>query len=159
MPDTGFDPNGAFAIEGEITAITLYEDGLPTNKVIDPTKTLGIKVDWQVDGFLTNLWLNSLAAQGSEWRVSCYAESQGPGPEVTLGEVNVPVGPLGALPYTASATINVGPVVPLPEHDPVNGPSGVYKLTVTVFLNDSLAGDFDMIGFHEGPYIQVENPE
>ncbi|HSK97376.1 MAG TPA: hypothetical protein VK891_12225 [Euzebyales bacterium] len=155
-----FDPNFTgtppFEISGDITAVRVLEGGVQRNRVVDPTKSLDIEVDWEVDGGLTNLWLTALAS--AQWRVSVHAESQGAGDEKSLGEVFVPIGPLSAtLPYRRTATISVPAPVPLQQHSGVN--SGVYKLTVTVFLNSSIpGGGFDMIGFAEGPYIQVENP-
>jgi len=154
-----FDPNFTgtppFEISGDITAVKVREGGVLPNHVVDPTKQLEIDVEWKVDGGLTNLWLTAL--DPAQWRVSVYAESQGAGAEVELGQVNVPIGTLGATPYTKSATIVVPAPVPLQQHDGNN--SGVYKLTAAVFLNSAIpGGGFDMIGFAEGPYIQVENP-
>lgn len=157
-----FDPldtTGPLTIEGDIIAVRLREGGVPSNHVIDPTKDLDIDVEWQVDGTLANLWLSALSGQGSQWRVSCYVESQGAGDEKRLGERNVPVGALGALPYTRSTTIHVPAPVPLDEH--TGAISGVYKLVVAVFLNNNSAttpGPYDMVGFAEGPMFQVENP-
>lgn len=154
-----FDPNFSgtppFEITGDITSVKVVEGGVLPNRVVDPTKPLEIEVEWKVEGGLTNLWLTAL--RPADWRVSVYAESQGAGAEVRLGEVTVPIGALGALPYTRTATITVPAPVPLQQHGGQN--SGVYKLTVAVFLNSSIpGGGFDMIGFAEGPYIQVENP-
>lgn len=155
-----FDPNFTgtppFEISGDITSVKVLEGGVQRNRVVDPTKPLDIEVEWEVDGGLTNLWLTALSS--SQWRVAVHAESQGAGDEKSLGEVLVPVGPLTASPpYRQTATISVPAPVPLQEHSSVN--SGVYKLTVTVFLNSGIpGGGFDMIGFAEGPYIQVEDP-
>lgn len=155
-----FDPNFTgtppFEIKGEITDVQLLEGGVQANRVVDPTKPLEIRVRWEVTGGLTNLWLDAL--RPSDWRVSVHAESQGAGDEKVLGEVTVPIGPLaGSPPYVQTATISVPAPVPLQQHSTQN--SGVYKLTVTVFLNSSIpGGGFDMIGFTEGPFIQVENP-
>lgn len=154
-----FDPNFTgtppFEIRGDVTSVKVLEGGVLPNHVVDPTKQLEIEVEWKVDGGLTNLWLTALAP--AEWRVSVFAESQGPGAEVRLGQVTVPIGPLGALPYTRTANIVVPAPLPLQQHGGAN--SGVYKLTATVFLNSSIpGGGFDMIGFTEGPYVQVENP-
>lgn len=155
-----FDPNFTgtppFEISGEVTAVRVLEGGVQRNNVIDPTKDLDVEVEWEIDGGLTNLWLSALAP--AQWRVSVHAESQGAGDEKTLGEVFVPIGPLaGSPPYRRSATINVPAPVPLQGHS--GATSGVYKLMVTVFLNSNIpGGGYDMIGFAEGPFIQVENP-
>ena len=50
------------------------------------------------------------------------------------------------------------PANALAEGDPGSNVSGIYKLVVAVFLNSNLGQPgFDMIGFNEGPYIQVED--
>lgn len=47
----------------------------------------------------------------------------------------------------------------LPEGDPGSQVSGIYKLVASVFLNSNLGSPgFDMVGFNEGPIIQIENP-
>jgi hypothetical protein len=46
----------------------------------------------------------------------------------------------------------------LSEHDPSSPESGIYKLSVAVFLNSTLpAPGFDLVGFRGGPLIQVES--
>lgn len=121
-----FDPNFTgtppFEIRGDVTSVKVLEGGVLPNHVVDPTKQLEIEVEWKVDGGLTNLWLTALAP--AEWRVSVFAESQGPGAEVRLGQVTVPIGPLGALPYTRTANIVVPAPLPLQQHGGAN--SGVY---------------------------------
>jgi hypothetical protein len=93
------------------------------------------------------------------WVVTAYAESQGPGPEVSLGSVNVPVGgPPFSQDVSYTATITVPPFT-LPEENPGNpNQSGIYRTSVTTFLDSSLGGPYDMIGFADGPGIKVEDP-
>ena len=67
------------------------------------------------------------------WTVEAYAESMGPGPELQIAATTVPK---NGLAY--STTLHV-PAGTLPEGNPgPGGPSGVYKLTVTAFLNSSI---------------------
>lgn len=162
-----FDPNleiqfppgsGTFvdAAKGDITSVTVLEQppvtgGLP-NRVINPEKPFTVKVEWRVFGALATLWLAALEA--NDWRVTCYAESMGPGPEIELGTVFVDARS-SQLDYEAEIVVNPGSG--LEEHLPN---AGVYKLTVTVFLNSNLGEPgYDMIGFSEGPLIQVEDTE
>ena len=46
------------------------------------------------------------------------------------------------------------------EHTPGTDRGGICKLAVAVFLNSTLLGlpAYDLIGYHEGPVIQAENP-
>jgi hypothetical protein len=92
--------------------------------------------------------------------VTAYAESQGPGSEVSLGSVEVPVGgPFFSLDETYSAKLNV-PAGTLPEEDPGNpNQSGTYKIVVTTFLDSDLGPvGYDMMGYAEGPIVKVESP-
>ena len=51
------------------------------------------------------------------------------------------------------------PAFTLQEGDPGSTTSGIYKLVVSVFLDSNLGTPgYDIIGFHEGPIIQAENP-
>jgi hypothetical protein len=163
-----FDPNlpptspTSGAIQGEFTRVVLTEqpaigDG---NAVVNRTQSFDIAVDWHVFGNLTPLWLGALAVNTPDWVVTAYAESQGPGPEVSLGSVNVPVGgPPFSQDVIYTATITVPPFT-LPEENPNNpNESGIYKISVTTFLDSSVGGPYDMIGFTDGPRIKVEDPE
>jgi hypothetical protein len=165
-----FDPNFPptlgpppfLAIEGEVTRVTVTEQpaiGLG-NAVVNRAQSFDIDVDWHVFGNVTPLWLGALAPGTPDWVVTAYAESLGPGPEVSLGSVTVPVGgpPFSVdVSYTAKITV---PPVTLPEEDPGNpNEAGIYKITVTTFLDSAIGGPFDMIGFAEGPTIKVEDPE
>jgi hypothetical protein len=163
-----FDPNlpptspTSGAIEGEFTRLVITEqpaigDG---NAVVNRTESFDIDVDWHVFGNLTPIWLGALSRTTPDWVVTAYAESLGPGPELSLGSVNVPVGGPAFTQdesYTAKITV---PAFTLPEEDPGNlNEAGLYKITVTTFLDSALGGPYDMIGFAEGPIIKVEDPE
>jgi hypothetical protein len=162
-----FDPNlpptspTSGAIEGEFTRVVITErpaigDG---NAVVNRAESFDIAVDWHVFGNLTPLWLGALFVNTPNWVVTAYAESQGPGPEVSLGSVNVPVGgPPFSQDVSYTATITVPPFT-LPEENPGNpNQSGIYRTSVTTFLDSSLGGPYDMIGFADGPGIKVEDP-
>lgn len=164
-----FDPNipstgpTAPAIEGAFTGIVAITEQ-PTlgksNLVVNRNQPFDIEVSWRVFGNLVPLWLTALSVNTKNWVVTAYAESQGPGDEVLLGRVDVPVGgPLFSLneAYTAKLTI---PANTLPEENPGNSSqSGVYKIVVTTFLDSDLGPvGYDMMGYAEGPIIKVENP-
>ncbi|MEO1059949.1 MAG: hypothetical protein AAFZ07_00920 [Actinomycetota bacterium] len=162
-----FDPNIPGYMEGEITSVVTGPSpwagigGMP-NLVIDRSEPFTVAVDWEVHGLLKPLWLAALA---DNWRVRVFAESLGGGPEVQIAEDTVPKssevactaygGPDPCGRFSATLTV---PANTLPE-DAGAARSGVYKLVTTVFLNSTLGEPgFDVIGFHEGPIIQVENP-
>ena len=153
-----FDPNRPGQIEGEVTAVVVIDPAAPQpphqgNLVVDPTKPFTVRVNWNLTGTDVPMWLNG---RTSNWNVSVFAESYGRGFEGRLGS-NTSV---AADPNTANytATINV-PANTLTENVPATDIGGVYKLAATVFLNSNLPGaGFDMMGFHEGPVIMVEDP-
>ena len=157
-----FDPNvpsGPLTIQGDITSVTVTEQPEfgPANLVVNANKPFDIEVSWRVFGNLTPMWLTALSQASPNWVVTAYAESVGPGSEISLGSVDVPV---GAGPFTQdvayTAKLTVPPV--LAEENPGDPTqSGVYRLVVTAFL-DSTIGPFDMIGYAEGPVIKVEDP-
>ena len=151
------------AIEGEFTGIVTITEQ-PTlgkgNLVVNRDKSFDIEVSWHVFGNLVPLWLTALSVQSKNWVVTAYAESQGPGDEVTLGSVDVPVGgPLFSLDeaYTAKLTVPAGTLSEENPGDPTQ--SGTYKIVVTAFLDSALGPvGYDMMGYAEGPIIKVESP-
>jgi hypothetical protein len=101
----------------------------------------------------------------ADWVVSAYAESLGPGPELKLreeteGRNNVTRnGDRFDWSHTLTVPANSGLVGENPGGGP-NAASGIYLLTVTVFMNSNIPGaGFDIIGFNQGPTIKVENPQ
>jgi hypothetical protein len=158
-------PSGFLTITGEFTAAVLVSE-VPaigvSNLVLNPQQTFDIKVDWQIDGNIAELWLSALAVASPNWVVTAYAESIGPGPEQILVAKDVPVLPLPSAnaPFAYSTTLTV-PANTLPEENPGDPlVSGVYKLVVTVFLNSVFGSPgYDIMGFAEGPVIKMENPD
>jgi hypothetical protein len=152
------------AIEGEflgIVGITERPTLGKSNLVVNRAQQFDIEVKWHVFGNLVPLWLTALSVRTQNWVVTAYAESQGPGEEVSLGSVDVPVGgPFFAQDETFSAKLTV-PAFTLPEEDPGNKTqSGTYKVIVTTFLDSDLGPvGYDMMGYAEGPIIKVEDPE
>lgn len=154
-----FDPNIPGLMTGEITTVVVrdpantfppFEVG---NHVIDSDEDFKVGVKWELDGLLATLWLAAL--RSARWDVSVYAESMGGGNEVRLGTATVAVDPSD---HTYEATIDVRGGQ-LQEHTPGTNVGGVYKLVVAVFLNSNLGRPgYDITGFSEGPYIQVEDP-
>jgi hypothetical protein len=163
-----FDPNIPGIFQGEVTALTIAE--IPPvgvgNLVIDPTQPLTIDVEWETFGFF-GIFLPkaSAALSGGLWNVKVFAESIGPGDDSELGQISVPVsGEIACSVHSAEpvcglwkARIVVPAPLPLEENNPP-ADSGVYKLVATVFLNDASGSRADLIGFREGPVVQVENP-
>jgi hypothetical protein len=164
-----FDPNippagpADPAIEGEFTGIVAITER-PTlgksNLVVNRDESFDIEVSWRVFGNLVPLWLTALSVSSPNWVVTAYAESQGPGDEITLGSVNVPIGgPPFSQDEAYSARLTVPPTT-LNEEDPGDPTqSGTYKIVVTTFLDSALgAVGYDMMGYAEGPIIKVESP-
>jgi len=152
------------AIEGEFTGIVAITER-PTlgksNLVVNRAEPFDIAVSWHVFGNLVPLWLTALSVNSPNWVVTAYAESQGPGDEVSLGSVDVPVGgPVFSLDEAYSAKLTVPPFT-LPEENPGDPTqSGTYKIVVTAFLDSTLgAVGYDMMGYAEGPIIKVEDPQ
>lgn len=164
MPQSQFDPDLGVLLNGEFTGVTVLDPALPghvPNLVLDPAKPFGIEVKWQLKGTEVPPRLN---ACGDDWVVTAYAESMGPGPELILKEEREPKsnfsgGPGANYAFDWSHTLDV-PANLLEEENPgPGGPSGTYKIVVTVFLNSNLAGaGYDIVGFNDGPLIKVEGP-
>jgi hypothetical protein len=166
---SNFDPNipstgpGSPSIEGQFTAIEIAEQQVlgKSNLVINGGQAFDLKVSWSITGNLTPLWLTALSVDTKNWVVTAYANPRGPGDGLTLGSVNVPIaGPPFGDPKDYQATITV-PANKLPEENPGDpAHSGVYQLTVTVFLDSDLGPvGFDMMGVADFPLVKVENPD
>ena len=87
--DPNIPPGGPTdpAIEGEFTGIVAITEQ-PTlgksNLVVNRDQSFDIEVSWHVFGNLVPLWLTALSVNSPDWVVTAYAESQGPGDEITL---------------------------------------------------------------------------
>ena len=160
--DTSFDPQmDPTLFFGEFTKLTVV-DPVPLappmvgNLIIDPSKDFTIEVEWKLKGFFVPLWLSALS--GSDWVVEAYADAIGPGDEIRIADTTVPVGAVSdPMTYTATLTVTKNT---LKEHVPgPAGPSGIYRLTVSAFLDSTLGPPgYDIIGFAEGVTIRAENP-
>jgi hypothetical protein len=164
------DPNIPGLIEGSVT-LTITDPqpfvGGKGNRVLDPSRPFTVTLQWEVFGQLVPLWLTALAGN---WDVSVYAESIGGGNEIRLSTGTV------ATTAVQPCTVNnaqpnctrfvrdvVVPAGVLQEHTPGSDVSGIYKLAGAVFLNSNLqttpgSPGFDLIGFSEGPVVQMERP-
>jgi hypothetical protein len=151
------------AIQGEFTGIVGITEQ-PTlgksNLVVNRRESFDIEVKWHVFGNLVPLWLTALSVRTQNWVVTAYAESQGPGDEVSLGSVNVPVGgPFFSQDEAFSAKLTVPPNRLSEENPGDPTQSGTYKIVVTTFLDSDLGPvGYDMMGYAEGPIIKVEDP-
>lgn len=164
-----FDPNIVNFMQGDMTSLAITapaafpSPALP-NHVVDPSKPFVVTVTWEVYGALVPLWL---AALSDNWRVEVFAESIGGGPEKRIGQTSKAKSDTVACSDPTKVNcrryeveVRVPPGT-LPEGNP-GGPaddtSGLYKLAGTVFLNSTLGTPgFDLIGYHDGPLIQVED--
>jgi hypothetical protein len=152
-----FEPDKGVLFQGKINYVGINDPapaGHTGNLVLDRTKDFTIDIQWQLSGNDVPLYLDNPFME-SNWRINVFAESMGPGSEIVIYNGTEPKG-AGADPkvYTHSITV---PKNTLPEHIP-NTQSGVYKLIVTVFLNNTSGFGYDLAGCHEGPMIMVEDP-
>lgn len=157
--DTAFDPQmDPMYFFGKFTGVKVIDPAAPPimvqNNVIDPTKPWAIEVEWALEGFFVPLYL---AALGGNWVVEAYADAMGPGQEKRIAVVNVPVGPAtNPKTYTVTLPVAAGEIQ---EHTP-GGPSGIYRLTVSAFLNSTLGlPGYDISGFADGITFRAEKPE
>jgi hypothetical protein len=154
----GPNPGDPDLIVGDITAVVVLDPGTfqpfdVGNKVLDPNKPFKVVVKWKISGLLRPLWLTAL---GGKWNVQVFAESLGGGPELLVASDNTVDADPAKSDFEATLTV---PANTLPEGNPGSNISGIYKLVVSVFLNSTLPDPgFDMIGFSEGPIIQIEDP-
>lgn len=158
---TQFDPNRPNLVQAEVTGLIVFEaPPAPevSNLVVNPNEDFFIQVSWSVRGQDAPAWLN---AGTGNWNVQAYAESIGGGFEGLIARDDTiapdPLTPI--LDYAVTLTVPAGT---LQEGNPGSNDSGLYKLAVAVFLNSNLpkvppGRGFDMIGFQEGPVIQVED--
>lgn len=159
-----FDPNMTGLISGKFNSVLVVEPGSvlsEPNLVVDPTRPFDIRVEWEMTEVLADLWLAALSP--ADWSVTAYAESIGPGPEVILKQDAVSIASASNPSphrFVWNHTLTV-PANTLDEENPGNptGPSGVYKIVVTAFLNSTLPSPgYDVMGFEEGAIIKVEDP-
>jgi hypothetical protein len=145
-----WDDSGNAFLQGSGPTTTVIDpDGTPNN-ILQENIGGSVRVNWGFSGpgrfFLTP----------TQFTVSLYAESIGPGPERLVGSVivagsNHTPGPI----WNFTGTV----VVPPNSLPAANGPvaSGVYRLTVIV--TNSIGGVRDALaGFVEGPVIEMRNP-
>jgi hypothetical protein len=147
---------------GEFTKVRVIDPADPAppmvgNLVIDPSKKFLIEIEWKLSGFFVPVYLEAL---GGNWEVEAYASSLGPpGDNLRIASKSVPVG-VAEQPKTYSVTLEV-PANTLKEHTPgPQGPSGIYRLGISAFLDSTLGSPgYDIAGFADGPTIKAEVPE
>ena len=165
MANTNFDPDlGAGSLQFKCTSVKVIDStgepsGFPnkSNNVLDPDKAFDLVVEWEGDGFMLPLWMFAM----QNWRLKAYAESVGPGADVTLAVNSLEP----KANYIANGTIRKWthtihvPAGLLVEGNPSSDNSGVYQLTVTIFANSNIPGGYDVSGFSQQPItIRVEDP-
>lgn len=122
--------------------IIIDPDTAPAN-IIKETDSFIVDVACQITGV-------GLLSLGGDFRFEVFAESFGPQPEVSLGSqsVNVSAGigtPMNKM-FTTQLNVGAGTLQP-----------GVYRL-VTVLTHSNLGQPTNIVGFEEGPTIQVYTP-
>ncbi len=167
MANTYFDPDlGAGKLQFKCTSVKVIDPAVSpsgftneSNHVIDPNEPFKLEVNWEGEGYLLPIWMSAMS---NSWSLRAYAESVGPGADVVLAtgsELKSSAIVSGAGPTTKfkwTHTINV-PAGKLTEDTLSN--SGIYQLTVTMFANSAIPGDYDVSGFTQQPItIRVEDP-
>ena len=157
--NTSFEPGMDPAVfTGQFTSIEIIDPVAPPmvgNKTIDPTKLFKIKVTWNVAGFNVPLFLDN--ANG-DWVVEAYAETLGPGDELKIAEKTEVVGDVNLNPHSYTVELEVQPNTLQPYVHGPQGPSGIYRLTVSAVLDSNLSPNYDIIGFAEGVTIRAAIP-
>ena len=122
-----------------------FPSTLPSDLVIAVSSPFCVSVDFHLAGAVWPALLALAAAvPGGDFRVTYRYESQGAGPEGTLGTVNV-AAVAGKLQYAEPETKLTVPAGVLPV--------GVYKLVAVV--NSTIPALQWVTGFYEGPMIQI----
>ncbi len=162
---SSFDPQIAGFIKGEFVSIACIDPatefpGSQPNHVLDPSQSFNITMEWKLSGPGATLWLSNAIGVGENWSVDVFAESMGPGPEMRIGSTTVSVTDPSIHTFITSVPVAA---YTLPEGNPgPSGPSGLYKLVCSCFLNSNLVGSsgegYDISGYMEGPVIRIENP-
>ncbi len=167
MANTYFDPDlGAGKLQFKCTSVKVIDPAVApvafpneSNNVLDPSEPFKLEIEWEGQGFLLPLWMSAMA---QNWTIKAYAESIGPGADVVLAVTNEPKsnvtvsGSGAATKFKWKHTVDV-PAGKLQEDTLSN--SGIYQLTVTMFANSSIPGDYDVSGFTQQPIsVRVEDP-
>lgn len=129
---------------GDGPTVTVLDPDLNPNNILDSAQGGSVKVDWSFSGVLAGF------VPIVTFTVNVYAESMGPGPEVTVGTQVVSPG----APLTATIAITSGQL-------PAGGAtsSGVYRLTTVITSSIVFPGvptiQLPLAAFVDGPTIQM----
>lgn len=140
------EPGSNIFITMDCTNVTVSSPGLPSTLIVDSGAPFSVSADFSLAGLIApGLLTVAGLLPGADFQVQYMYESLGPGPEGTLGVVNISASP-GVFSYGGTATtLNVGAG---------SLPAGTYKLVAVV---RTLIPGFGFItGFNEGPIIQVQ---
>ncbi len=156
-----FDPDKGPLLKGETISFTVVDPAIPghvPNRVIDGSKPVQAIWKQKWSGSDLPLYVASLNPRSVG---SLFVNAIGPGPSKRVAQDSISIGPVTGTTLEITHTFTI-PANSLPEEDPgqsPTGPSGIYKLVATSFIDSTLgAPGFDMTGFHEGDVIKVENP-
>lgn len=144
MTSTDFD--GLAGLSGQLTSVELIDPDSTPNKVLDSQNPFSVKVKWTINPS------NAAILLDGTWSVRAFAESIGPGPEASLGSVNVAAVP-NKLAYEGTITVAAGTLKPDVAPD-----SGVYLLGVVLTYQTDQGAPTEMAGFSEGPMFMVREP-
>jgi hypothetical protein len=127
---------------GQLFANVVIDHDQPPTTVIKTTDHFHVLVHWHITG-------TAATTLGGDFTVKVFAESIGPGPEVQLGSVVVPV---SAAPSSLNRHYQADIFV-----NPNTLQEGPYKLVSAIlYSNGGIPGN--IAGVEEGPTIQVYVP-
>lgn len=151
QPESGSNP----LITMDCTSLTLNAPGFPPGLIVGTNLAFQVSTEFVIEGLATPFIVALMnIAPGDDFQVEYFAESLGPGPEISLGVKTMPAAAgvfNAAIPsytYSAPATSLFVPAGTLP--------AGTYKLTCVV-RPISIVGAW-WTGFYENPVIQIHNP-
>ncbi len=104
----------------------LDASGVAPETVLAAGQPFQIRVNFKVPGAIA-----ALLTAGNSFRLRAYAESQGPGQEVQLGQLNV-VGVTNKTDYTELMNINPNPLLGEGQVFGGSAVSGLYKIVVVI---------------------------
>ena len=117
---------GLLNMQSSMSHVVLDPSGQPPSTVLIAGQPFQVRVNFNVPPVLA-----SLIGPGDTFRIRAYAESQGPGQEVQIGQVVV-TGVPNQVAYVGIVTVNPNPL--LGEDQLFNGQavSGLYKIVVVL---------------------------
>jgi len=138
--------NVATDLEGEISAVDVFDADLDPNHVLPRDREWNVRVQWKITGLCA-------PGLGGEWQIRVNLESIGQGFEGTVKQDTLAVNSVAP-----SQTLNYDKTITLPRPDTVaNMIAGTYKLVIIITHTNTGGGVTKrtrMAGFYEGRLLE-----